>query len=482
MTVTMKKYLLITAAALLSLGSCDDFLDLQPEYLVNEKAFYETAGDFETALIGNYSALQGLHDASILYLGELTTDNAEIQWTSPTTSEMECDEMNVTSTNGFVNAVWNSCFTTISRCNNILSRMEAVDMNEAVKSQYRGEALFLRAYNYFYLVRLFGDVPIVEESFRSPGEIAAFDMARKPAGEVYQLIMEDLMTAAELLQGVTGLSKSRASEGAAKTLLGKVYLTRQDYASAAAVLKEVIDMNAYSLVPDYKTLFTNGNDELLESIFEIKYLSGNVGEGNSFSSLFTPPRFDMAIFPGNMQGSGRIVPTADVANAYEAGDVRREASIADSVLLVDGTYAENIYGLKFVDFTTGLVGDGGINFTSLRYADVLLMYAEALNETGNTDGASVYLNMVRDRAGLDPVSGLSSSEFALALEQERRVEFLSEGHRWFDLLRTGRVQTVLNDYFAEKGLNFSVEENELLMPIPQAEIDIDPTLEQNTGY
>ncbi|MEQ9437420.1 MAG: RagB/SusD family nutrient uptake outer membrane protein [Cyclobacteriaceae bacterium] len=478
----MKKYMLIAATVLVCLSSCDDFLTLQPEYLVNENTFYKSANDFETALIGNYSALQGLHDASILYLGELTTDNAEIQWTSPTTSEMECDEMNLTSTNTFANAVWNSCFTTISRCNNILSRIASVDMDESLKSQYRGEALFLRAYNYFYLVRLFGDVPIVEESFRSPGEIAAFDMARKPASEVYQIITGDLMMADDLLQGVTGLSKSRASAGAAKTLLGKVYLTRQDYPAAATELKEVIDRNTYSLEADYKSLFTNGNDELGESIFEIKYLSGNLGEGNSFSSVFTPPRFDMAIFPGNMQGSGRIVPTADVVSAYEPGDVRRAASIADSVQLVDGTSAANIYGLKFVDFTTGVVGDGGINFTALRYADVLLMYAEALNETGNTADATTFLNRVRDRAGLPSLSGLSGSDFALALEQERRVEFLGEGHRWFDLVRTGRAQTVLNDYFADKGLNFSVAENELLMPIPQNEIDIDPNLVQNTGY
>jgi hypothetical protein len=159
-------------------------------------------------------------------------------------------------------------------------------------------------------------------------------------------------------------------------------------------------MTAYSLAIDYKTLFTNNNDDLPESIFEIKYISGNVGEGNGFSAVFTPPRFDMAIFPGNMQGSGRIVPTEDVANVYETNDLRRIASISDSVLLMNGTKAANIYGLKFVDFTTGIQGDGGINFTSLRYADVLLMYAEALNETSKTVEAHPFLNLVRNRAGL----------------------------------------------------------------------------------
>jgi tetratricopeptide (TPR) repeat protein len=478
----MKKYILLAVTFILTTTACNDFLTLQPDYVINENTFYKTANDFETALIGNYSALQGLHNNTILYLTELTTDNAEIQWSSPTVSEIECDEINLTSTNGFVNAVWDYCFTTISRCNNILSRIDDVAFDEALKSQYKGEAHFLRAYCYFYLVRMYGDLPIIKVAFRSPNEIAAFDMSRKPASEVYDLIISDLQSTSTLLNGVTGLSKSRASVGAAKTLLGKVYLTQKNYAQAATTLKEVIDMNSYSLTPNYKTLFTNNNDELSESIFEIKYLSGNIGEGNGFSSVFTPPRFDMAIFPGNMQGSGRIVPTQDMGNAYEPGDLRRIASISDSVRLMNGTYAKNIYGLKFVDFTTGLAGDGGINFTSLRYADVLLMYAEALNETSKTNDAQPFLNMVRNRAGLPSVSELTKTQLTEALEKERRVEFLCEGHRWFDLVRTGRLITVMNKYFQDNGLNFSVKETELLMPIPQSERDIDPGLGQNPGY
>ena len=190
----------------------------------------------------------------------------------------------------------------------------------------------------------------------------------------------------------------------------------------------------------------------------------------------------MAIFPGNMQGSGRIVPTADMGKAYEANDLRRSVSICDTVRLISGSYAKNIYGLKFVDFKTGLIGDGGINFTSIRYADNLLMYAETLNETGKTNEAHTYLNMIRTRAGLPSLSALSKADFALALEKERRVEFLLEGQRWFDLIRTGRFQTVMNKHFIDKKLNFTVQDYELLMPIPQKERDINPNLKQNTGY
>ncbi|WP_373511479.1 RagB/SusD family nutrient uptake outer membrane protein [Persicitalea sp.] len=477
----MKKYIAIIFAGI-TLSACSDFLTLEPAYEINELSFYKNAQDFETALVGSYSGLQGLHNAEIVYLGDLTTDNAEITWTSPTVAESELDEANFTPPNSILNTVWDNCFTTIARSNNILSRLDAVELTQARESRFRGESLFLRAYSYFYLVRLFGNVPVVDVAFRSPNEILDFDMTRRPADEVYALIIKDLTEAASLLQGVAQQSKSQASAGAAKTLLGKVYLTQKKYQEAAGVLKEVIDGNKYSLNPSYAKLFTNGNDELSESIFEIKYLSGNVGEGNSFSTLFTPPRFDMAIFPNNMQGAGRIIPTRQVANAYEAGDVRRKVSIGDSVKLVTGNYARDLHGLKFVDFTTGVGGDGGINFTALRYADVLLMYAEALNESGQTAAAFPYLNQVRVRAGLAPLAGLSQTAFARAIERERRVEFLLEGHRWFDLVRTGRAKEVMNAYFAEVGLKFSLEDHELLMPIPLREIDIDPKLGQNPGY
>lgn len=476
----MKKYLLYILIAAIP-TSCSDFLDLQPGFQVSDGAFYKSAEDFETALIGNYADLQG-YNTALIYIGDLTTDNAEIQWTSPTVSEVEADEMNFTAANGFLNTMWNTCFSSIAGSNNILSRIDNMDFSESVKNQLKGESLFLRAYNYFHLVRIFGDLPIVEVAFRSPNEIQAFDMSRKPVNQVYDLIIRDLTEAATLLEGVEGLSKSRASSEAAKTLLGKVYLTLGEHALAAGVLKEVIDSQKYSLVADYKKLFTNGNEGLAESIFEIEYLSGNVGEGNSFSNIFTPARFDMAIFPGNMQGSGRILPTPDMSDAYEPDDERRSASIGDSVLLKTGSYEDELYGLKFVDFTTGIENDGGINFTALRYADVLLMYAEALNEGGGVGDPHTYINMVRERAELLPLSGLTKEQLTLALEQERRVEFFLEGHRWFDLVRTGRLADVMNSYFQNEGLAFSVADHEWVLPIPLREIDIDPDLEQNTGY
>lgn len=477
----MKKYFLFGLLAMIG-SSCSDFLTLTPENQIDEVSFYKNINDFNAALTGNYASLQTLHNPSIVYIGDLTTDNAEVIYSLPLLAEVEFDEISPTSANTSLGTIWTSCFTIISRSNNILDRLPAANLNEQQKNKLKGESLFLRAFSYFYLVRIFGEIPIVETAFRSPKEVQGFDMRRRPIADVYALIEQDLNESATLLQGEDSSDKSRASSGAAKTLLGKVHLTNGKFQESATVLKQVIDENRYTLYPDYGALFSTGNDNLPESIFEILYMSGNVGEGNSFSTLFTPGRFDMAIFPGNMQGMGRVLPTQDIWEAYEDGDKRKSASVGDSILLNTGKYEKERYGKKFVDFSTGIAGDGGVNFTSLRFADVLLMYAEALNELNDTEGALASLNRVRNRAGLDGLSALSQTEIRLALERERRVEFLHEGHRWFDLVRTGRAQAVINEYFTKKGLEFSVEDHELLMPIPLREININPNLGQNEGY
>jgi len=488
----MKKIIFYFITIVFAVCSCEDFITLQPEDRINEGIFFKTSGDYETALIGVYSGLQSLHGGSnLMYISELMSDNHTIWWTSPTNNEMQCNECAITTTNGFVNSVWSVCYQGISRCNNILNRVDGANFSDDLKDQFKGEALFLRGYFYFYLVRFFGDVPLVTIAFRSPNEISDYDMTRTPLNQVYQQIIKDLKAADSLLIDSDEDDKSRASSGAAKTVLGKVYLTRKDYSLAAGVLNQVMGMG-YSLVADYSEMFTDGNDQLAESILEVNFLSGNVGEGNSYSTIYNPGIFNMDIFPGGMVGHGSIVPTRDLANAYEENDLRRW-TILDSILLDDGTYQKDLGARKFVDFTTGISGDGGVNFTALRYADVLLMRAEALNEIGYVaDGeAFTLLNQIRTRAGLpsktstNPVDSLriaNQAEFRLAMEQERRIEFVYEQQRWFDLVRTGRAVTVVNAYFDNIGWDFELTSTETLMPIPQGEIDVAPELEQNDGY
>lgn len=479
----MKKYIIIIITLLVALSSCKKFLDLRPESQISTENFFQNGNDFQTALNGVYGTFRGLFSSSnILYLGELTTDNAEIQWFSPSVDEMQLDQNNVTPTNYYVSAVWRTCLTTISRCNTILSRIDNVDFDITTKNRIKGETKFLRAYSYFYMVQLFGNVPITAEEFKSPEQISSADLSLKTKDKVYEVIVNDLTSADSLLSPTLNADKTKASQATVKTLLGKVYLTMHAYDKAAAKLKEVIDLNQYSLVANYKSLFTNGNNNLSESIFEIEYVSGQ-NLGNNYSWFFTPANNSMAIFPNNQQGAGRIVPTLDMMNAYETGDLRKSASVNDSVLLINGQKAYNRYGLKFVDFKAINITDGSVTFTVLRYADVLLMYAEALNELNQTSNAFQYINAVRARAGLPDLSAsLSQDSLRLAIEKERRVEFLDEGQRWFDLVRTGRAKTVMNAFYANYGLSFKLDDYELLFPIPQNEVDLNPAVKQNPGY
>jgi tetratricopeptide (TPR) repeat protein len=477
----MKKVIFLLLIFLAGLMSCNDFLELAPEYQINEKSFYKDANDYKTALIGIYAILQSVHNVNVLYINEHLTDNCITRGYGGEAGEAL---MTLTADYNRSQQAWTNFYDIIANSNNILDRIDGTEMESSVRDQIKGEVYFLRAYSYFYLVRLFGDLPIITSAFRSPDEIAAFDMTRKPVSEVYTLIEEDLKTSYELLQNSTETSKAKASAGAAQTLLGKVYLTKHQYADAESILKQVIENTGYNydLMDDYGVLFTNNNDNLQESVFEIKYISGNVGEGNNFASEIGPALFNIALFPNNMNASGNLVPTQDMFDAYEEGDLRKAVSVSDSVPLTNGEWEIYVWGKKFVDFTVGVAGDGGINWTCLRYADVLLMYAEALNELNQTDNALTYINMVRDRADLDPLNGLTKEECVIALEKERRVEFLYEGHRWFDLIRTGRFKTVMNAYFAKIGFTYTVEDHKLLLPIPERETDIDDNLVQNPNY
>lgn len=179
-------------------------------------------------------------------------------------------------------------------------------------------------------MRLFGNVPIATQTFSSPAQVAAADLSLRPKEEVYKLILSDLASAETLLPATLNADKTKVSQMTVKALLCKVYLTQLSYDLAATKLKEVIDSKQYSLVADYKTLSTNGNTNLAETILEVDYLSGQT-LGNNYSSVFTPAITSMAIFPGNSQGSGRIVPTLDLTRAYEAGDARKAISVSDSV-------------------------------------------------------------------------------------------------------------------------------------------------------
>ena len=472
------RYLPLLAISL-STMSCSDFLTLKPEYLMYELGFYQNESDFETAVVGLYSGLQS-YGQNLIWMNELATDNAVFQLANAETAVTGFDYMNLSATNAYVSTYWSNSYGMISRANGILNRLSNFDFNSKAKMQ--GECKFIRALAYFQLVQLFGDVSITELEFSSPNQIADYDFSRKPVDQVYQLIIQDLMDAESLLSSEIPENKGKVSIGAVKALLGKVYLTRHEYDKSAEKLKEVIDLNAYSLEQDYGSLFSEGNDDKSESILEIEFASGNLGEGSNFAHHFYPNVINMDVFSGGILGGGRCVPSETLWNTYEEGDLRRDAALGNKLPMKDGTTSDYYFCKKFVDYSATTTSDCGVNFTLLRYADVLLMYAEALNELGKASEALLYINQVRQRAGIGDLHGLSQTALRTALEKERQCELCFEGHRWFDLMRTGRTLEVLNEDFKNRGLAFSVEEYELLLPIPQGQIDIDPDLEQNPGY
>lgn len=486
----MKTKLFTIIIAFFLMVSCKkDFLELAPVSAANVQNFYKDADDMERAVTGAYNALQLAGQYGDMYiLAELRSDNTR-HIAGDGDTEREIDIFSENASSPYSNRCWQHSYVGIAACNTILARIGSIQMDQTLKDQLTGEARFLRALMYFNLVRIFGKVPLVLTETKSTEE--GYQQGRNEITEVYAQIIADLGDAGQKLPAsYTGIKIGRATKGAAKALLGKVHLTLGKFSLAAASLKEVIDLNVYTLLPVYADIFKPSNANNKESIFEVQYKAGGFGLGSSWTSRFLP-RGELPIILG-IAGAGvdRNTPTPTMANSYEVknnviADRRYYASMDTGYVNKAGKFVKVNYIKKYLypqpDFQ-----NSDVNWPVLRYADVLLMYAEALNEVGNgpTAEAYSYINQVRARAGLGPLSGLDYNGFKLAMEHERQVELAFENHRWFDLLRTGRALTVMNAHFA--ALNRSdivVKEYQLLYPVPQNQIDVNPDMiSQNPGY
>lgn len=485
---TSHKLITICAVALLTGSSCKkDFLDLAPISQQNSNNFYRTGEDMKNALSSVYAALQygGMYYSSMHIIGDLRSDNTEI--TDPAAgADMQAVDM---FTNNAVNSIssntWNGHYQGIQSANIVINKIDAVNMDLALKARYKAEAQFLRALMYFNLVRIYGDVPLVVDIINNPQD--GYKYGRETTAKVYEQIIADLKAAEQNLPfEYTTADIGRATKGAAMSLLGKVYLTQQNWPLAAQKLKEVIDAAAqtkYQLVASYANIFGAANENNRESIFEVQFRKGATGEGSPYTNQFAPIGSGTAVVSiGNPLGQN--IPTANMSNAYEAGDLRKAASMRNSYVLGANTVNHN-YTIKYAGVPAANL-DSDNNWIVMRYADVLLMYAEALNEQGYVaDGpAFTYLNLLRTRAGLASKTSSNANAalqvadqaaFRLAVEQERRVELAFEGHRWFDLVRTGRALAVLGAS--------GMQAHHVLFPVPQSQIDINPALiKQNTGY
>lgn len=446
-----------------TLLSCKKFLDITPQSDPTSIAFYKNEADIRSAVTGCYAILQSnkLYAGHYLTLMETRSDNISDNNSGGAAGrDYNIDRFIAASDNLAVLEAWQNTYFAIDRCNTTLGNLDVV-ANEGAKRQFEGELRFLRALNYFNLVRLWGDVPLVLKQI-TPDE--SYKLVRNKTPEIYAAIETDLIAAAALLpESYTGEDIGRATKGAAKSLLGKVYLTEKKYLSAIKSLEEVILSNTFQLLPNEADVFDVANKMNKEMIFVIRYNKTVIGEGHSVLTYVNQPVFDPLLL-----------------NSYEPGDTRRD-------LLNLTTINGNTKPIKkYADLLDPITNRVGNDWPVLRYADVLLMYAEALNEVGYSSDinspAFINLNKIRMRARASIYTAAQLSDqtsFRTAIIKERRLEFVMENQRWFDLIRTNTATDAM------KLVNLNIQSWQYLYPVPLTEVNIinNPSVfPQNPNY
>lgn len=461
MTKDMKKYsyLFLFLIAVGVAGCKKDYLGLQPTNYQTSENFYKTPEEFTQAINGAYQPLQGLYNGAFWVMAEMRSDNTSYEYDPNDRSGIlkeEIDEFRELNINDYPGEFLGTSYTDIGRCNVILGRLPAAKLDAAIADPIEGQALFLRAFNYFNVVRMFGPVPLVLKEVNSVEE--AYAVATKASVDaVYASIIADATAAIAKLpvKYTADVDKGKATKGTVQTMLAEVYMTQHKYDQAIPLLRAVIASNAYSLNTNYADNFDINKKNGPESIFEIQYQQGQNGLGNDLMEQFIPWDYYDSDITGheidNASFNGWNIPTQDLLKAYEKGDKRRGASVFE---FTSDEYGIDLPFIKKYQSIQDIKGISGNNFPVYRYSDVYLMLAECLNEQGFAGGGDAfrYLNLVRERAGLEaktagnanPALKVASQEaFRAAVAHERQVELAFENHRWFDLLRTGKAVEVM---------------------------------------
>lgn len=484
---TIKYFLIFTVMLVFGACSEEDYLNLSPETQITEGNFYNNPQELQQAVDDVYrqlaTSIYGAHSVADIY-GELYSDNTHIAFQlGGTPVDDPISRHEISTNNDRIREAWDNSYNAIFICNNVIHVLEntEVEVDPALMTRWIAEATFVRAVAYFNLVRAFGGVPLITKKITP---LEAYDYLRESPDAVYQQIITDLTFARQNLPpSYSGNDVGRITNYAAAAFLAKVYLTRGDAAAARAELEYIINSGQYSLdangdgvtnVDDYLYIFAPETKNSRASILEAQYLSGPNAFNSNHQFAYMPYHhaFNLPGASGSFRGGGVNTPTDELAAEFEPGDPRLETSIRPGYInQATGEFIKYAHTMKFYDPNYEYAGQ---NFEIIRYADILLMYAEV---TGDPQ----YLNMVRERVGLPP---FGSAEYPsdlyptleLAIEHERRMELCFEMHRFFDLVRTGRVAEVM----APKVPGFSAER--ILFPIPQYAIDVNPRLEQNPGY
>lgn len=480
--------------------SCDgDFLNVSPEDAVTPDNFFQEETDFRQAIDGAYAPLQNLYDSQSAWaMGEMRSDNTHYffnpDYRFPPPEEIA--DFLVGSENEIIEQKYNFNYDIIARSNQIITEIDDADIEQPGKDDIKGQALFLRALAYFDLVRYYGGVPLHLEPATN---LETASLTRSSESDVYDQIIADATAAADLLPDKSEQDPGRATSAAAWTLLGDIYLTLEQWENAESALNNI---NGYSLLNSYADIFDPSNKNNDESIFEVQFLEGtSLGMESYFPYYFIPLTDDHAqltMGPSGSQSSpesGWNIPTEDLLSAYEDTDQRLEASIGfitGPSLISDTSYVDLPYVKKY-QHSHSIFGETNQNFPIYRYAEVLLMMAEAVNEQGGRlSEAAGYLNQVRNRAGLNDYNAGSQSDLREAILDELRIELAFENKRWLDLVRNENAVEVMNsygsslkndsNYYYLSSNAYNVDENDLLFPIPFSEIQVNPDLEQNPGY
>ena len=444
----LQKYIVVILATL-SLISCNKFLDVLPKNSVSDAITIVDKSSAETALRGMYNSLASgsYYGTSFQSIGYLAGDN--IARTGPGTDPSQFIDHNVTADNGTIGSSWNAIYNTINRANHVIAKVPTVDdirLTQDLRNQLLGEAYFVRALAYFDLARTWGGVQIVLEPTQTV--VDKIGVKRSTLAQTYAQVLKDLEAAEPLLPET--VNRIRATKKTVWALRARYHLYQKEWALAETYASKIInETNNYKLIAPYNSFWANNVVATQESIFELAY---SAATPNSHRGSWQPPE----------KGGTRVwIPN----NAF-------------ITLVSDSTIGGNRKTL--IAKTAGGLWYGNMYYRSpatdptyvLRIAEQLLIRSEARTQLNKVTEALEDLNAVRKRSGLLNKTGLSKDETLLAIENERRIEFAYEPHRWFDLVRTGRAGAVLG----------VTNPNKYLMPIPISQINADKSTEQNPGY
>lgn len=489
----MKKIITIILSATI-LVSCTE-LEVTPTSFITEENFFQTQDDAVASVTAIYASLsidpgeQSLFGRNLYFLTDMASDYAAAGVSATNPQVRALSSLTHDATSDRVQVAWRQIYNGINRANVAIDNIPRASGSEVIKTRLINEAKFIRGLLYFQAVRLWEGVPIVLHEPTSI-QLESLKSRRATVEEVYAQIISDLTAAESLPSTYASSDAGRATSGAAKAILAKVYLTRKDWPNAILKAKEVINGGyGYALFENFSDIFNKAKKNGKEHIFSVQFEPNQAGNGSSGST------FQATSFTGftATEPADIISDVALFYDIYAAGDTRRDVSYKKQLLNpATGTlytFPKPIFS-KYLDETNlANPSNVAINFPLIRYADILLSFAEATNEqSGPTAEALEYVNQVRRRAFGKPITtpdvtvdlvGLTTAQLRDAIREERKKEFVQEGQRWFDLVRWGTLVTEVKKVTAKN----SVSERNNLYPIPQSERNIDPVgLPQNPGY